>query len=72
LTINGFEARPDARPRIDPQNTGWVKMTGRIVIFVLLLFGSLHLIGRSLIDHASVGHGNHALSSATEHGRQQP
>jgi hypothetical protein len=52
---------------------GWVKMTGRIVIFVLLLFGSLHLIGRSLIDHASVGHGNHApLSSATEQGRQQP
>jgi hypothetical protein len=48
-------------------------MTGRIIIAVLLLFGSLHLIGRSLIDHASVGHGNHApLSSATEQGRQQP
>jgi len=48
-------------------------MTGIIVIALLLLFGSLHLIGRSLLGHALGGHSDHAPpSSATEHGMQQP
>jgi hypothetical protein len=52
---------------------GWVKMTGIIGIALLLLFGSLHLIGRSLFGHALGGHGNHAPpSSAAEHRPPQP
>ena len=52
---------------------GWVKMTGRIIIAVLLLFGSLHLFGRSLLGHALGGPGNQMPpSNATERGMQQP
>jgi hypothetical protein len=48
-------------------------MTKIIVIALLLLFGSLHLIGRSLLGHALGGHGNQVPpSSATEHRLQQP
>jgi len=56
------------------QNTPrWVKMSGIIVIALLLLFGSLHLIGRSLLGHALGGHGNQVPpSNATERGMQQP
>ena len=51
----------------------WVKMTGISVIALLLLFGSLHVIGRSLLGHALGGHGDQAPpSSATEHCMQQP
>jgi hypothetical protein len=52
---------------------GWVKMTGIIGIALLLLFGSLHLIGASLLGYAPGGHGDHARpSSAAEHRPQQP
>ena len=51
---------------------GSVKTTGIIVIALLPLFGSLHLIGMSLLGHASGGHGGHVPpSSATEHGMLQ-
>jgi hypothetical protein len=52
----------------------WVMATGIMVIVLLLLFGSLHLFGRSLLGHALGGHGDdHAPpSSATEHGPQWP
>jgi hypothetical protein len=51
----------------------WVKMTGIIVIALLLLFGSLHVIGRSLLGHTFGGHGDLAPhSGATERGPQQP
>ena len=51
----------------------WVKMTGIIGIALLLLFGSLHLIGGSLLGHAPGGHGDHLPpSSAAEHRPQQP
>ena len=50
----------------------WVKTTGIIVIALLPLFGSLHLIGMSLLGHASGRHGGHVPpSSATEHGMLQ-
>jgi hypothetical protein len=46
----------------------WVKMAGIIVVALLLLFGSLHLIGGELLGHALGGHGNQAPpSSVTEH-----
>ena len=52
---------------------GWVKMTGIIVITLLLLFVGLHLVGRSLLGHALGAHGDRVPpSSATEHGMQQP
>ena len=51
----------------------WVKEIGIIVIALLLLFASLHLIGRSLLGHAVGGHGDRAPpTSATEHGPRQP
>jgi hypothetical protein len=51
----------------------WVKATGIIVIGLVLLFGSLHLIGRSFHGHAFSGQGDHATpSSDTEHGMRQP
>ena len=51
----------------------WVKVTGIMVITLLLLFVGLHLIGMSLLGHVSGGHGDHApLPSATERGMQQP
>jgi hypothetical protein len=51
----------------------WVKLAGIIVVVLLLLFSSLHLIGRSFLGHALGGHGSQALpSSATEHERHQP
>jgi hypothetical protein len=50
----------------------WVKMTGIIVIALLLLFGSLHIIGRRLLGHAFFGHGDHAPHSDIKHGPQQP
>ena len=51
----------------------WVKMTGIIVIALLLLFGCLHVIGRSLLGYAFGGHGDRApLSGTTEYGPQQP
>jgi hypothetical protein len=50
----------------------WVKMIG-IIVIALLLLGSLHVIGRSLLGHAFGGHSDHApYSGATEHGPQQP
>jgi len=53
---------------------GWVKMTGIIgIALLLLLFGSLHLIGGSILGHAPGGHGDHAPpSAAAEHRPQQP
>jgi hypothetical protein len=51
----------------------WVKMTGIIVIVLLLLFASLHLIGVGLFGHMPGVHGDHArLSGNTERGPQQP
>jgi hypothetical protein len=51
----------------------WVKMIGVIIIALLVLLGSLHVIGRSLLGRAFGGHGDHAPhSGATEHGPQQP
>ncbi len=51
----------------------WVKGIGIIVIALLLLFASLHLIGRRLLGPAFGRHGDHAPhSSATEHGLRQP
>ena len=51
----------------------WVKGIGIIVIILVLLFGSLHLIGGSLLGHAPGGHGDHSPpSSAAEHRPQQP
>jgi len=51
----------------------WVKEIGIIVIALLLLFASLHLIGRSLLGHAVGGHGERAPpASTTEHGPRQP
>jgi len=67
----------EASPMHDHESTHstprWVKLTGIIVITLLLLFGSLHVIGRSLLGHAFGGHGDHAPHSrATEHGPHQP
>jgi len=51
----------------------WVKGIGIIVIALLLLFASLHLIGRRLLGPAFGGHGDRAPpTSATEHGLRQP
>jgi len=51
----------------------WVKTTGIIVIALLPLFGSLHLIGMSLLGPLSGGHGDHILPSGPpEHGMQHP
>jgi len=51
----------------------WVKVFGIIVIVLLVLFVSMHLIGRSNLGYTLGGHGEHALpSSAPEHGLQQP
>lgn len=51
----------------------WVMAIGIMVIVLLLLFGSLHLFGRSLLGHALGWHGDHApQSGATEHGPQRP
>jgi hypothetical protein len=51
----------------------WVKVTGMMVIALLLLFVGLHLIGMGLLGHLSGGHGDHAPPlSATEHGMQPP
>lgn len=44
-----------------------------LVIFKIKHFLGLHLTGRSLLDHAFRGHGDHAPpSNATEHDRRQP
>jgi hypothetical protein len=53
---------------------GWVKMTGIIVIaLLLLLFVGLHVVGMSLLGHVSGGHGDRAPpSSVTEDGVQSP
>jgi hypothetical protein len=65
--------KPDAGPRIDHNTSGWVKMTGIIGIALLLLLGSLHLIGGILLGHAPEGHGDHAPpSAAAEHRPRQP
>jgi hypothetical protein len=51
----------------------WVMAIGITAIVLLLLFGSLHLFGRSLVGHAFGGHGAHAApSGADEHGPQPP
>ena len=42
----------------------WVKLFGIIVITLLLLFVSLHFVGRSLLGHALGGHGDHAPPSS--------
>jgi hypothetical protein len=52
---------------------GWVKMTEIIGIALLLLFGSLHVIGGILLGHTPGGNGDHAPpSAAAEHRPQQP
>jgi hypothetical protein len=49
----------------------WVRITGIIVIAIVLLFASLHLVGRRLLGSAFGGHGDHAPhASATEHDPQ--
>jgi len=51
----------------------WVKMTGIVTVALLLLFASLHLIGRRLLDPTLGGHGDDAVDSgAAPHGRHQP
>ena len=62
------------RDHLSAHNTpGWVKMTGTIVIALLLTFVSVHLIGMGLLGHASGGHGDHAPpSGVTEHDPQRP
>ena len=51
----------------------WVKVTGIVTIVLLLLFTSLHLIGRGLLGPTLGGHGDGAVDSGgAEHGRHQP
>ena len=51
----------------------WVMAIGIMAIVLLLLFGSLHLFGRSVLGRALGGHGDHAPPfSVTEHGPQRP
>lgn len=66
--------RPDERAddragdRATASTPRWVKVSGIIVVLLLLLV-SLHLIGRSFLGHTLGGHGGDApRSSATEHG----
>jgi hypothetical protein len=50
----------------------WVKVTGIVVIALLLLFVGLHLIGTSFPGHVSGGGGGHAPPpGVTERGMQQ-
>jgi hypothetical protein len=37
----------------------WVKGIGIMVIILVLLFASLHLVGRGIPGHAFGGHGDH-------------
>jgi hypothetical protein len=50
----------------------WVMAIGATVMVLLLLFGSLHLFGKSLLGHALGGHVHAPPSSATEHDPQRP
>lgn len=51
----------------------WVKVTGIVTIVLLLLFTSLHLIGRGLLGPMLGGHGDDAVDSGgAEHGQHQP
>jgi hypothetical protein len=51
----------------------WMKLTGIMVIALLLLFVGLHLVGMSLLGHVSRGRGDYAPPpGAAEHDMQQP
>jgi hypothetical protein len=45
----------------------WVKMTGIVMIALLLLFASLHLIGRRFLGPSFGGHGDDAVDSRGAH-----
>jgi hypothetical protein len=50
----------------------WVKVTGIVVIALLLLFVSLHLIGRRLLGPTFGGHGDAGGLGGAQHGLHQP
>lgn len=51
----------------------WIKMTGIVTVALLLLFASLHLIGRRLLGPTLGWHGDGAVDSGgAAHGRHQP
>jgi hypothetical protein len=71
VLINGFGDKPMHDHGSTSGTPRWMKMIGFTVIVLLLLFASLHVIGRNSLGDAFGGHADHTPhAGATEHSLQ--